>query len=89
MPCSGIDYSCNSIITLRSPLGELRIGAPKSAHPSPRLIWLLTGSFLRLREVIAHRRQRRALAELDERLLDDVGIKKTNSPDETGKPTWR
>jgi uncharacterized protein YjiS (DUF1127 family) len=89
MPCSGTDYSCNSIITLRSPLGELRIGAPKSAHPSPRLIWFLAGSFLRLREVIAHRRQRRALAELDERLLDDVGIKKTNSPDETGKPTWR
>jgi uncharacterized protein YjiS (DUF1127 family) len=87
MPCSGTDYSCNSLITLRSPLGELRIGAPQSAHPSPRLVWLLASSFLRLREAIAHRRQGRALAKLDERLLEDVGIKKASSPDETGKPT--
>jgi uncharacterized protein YjiS (DUF1127 family) len=89
MPCSGTDYSCNSLLTLRSPLGEIRIGAPQSAHPSPRLLWLLASSFLKLREMIAHRRQRRALARLDERLLDDVGIKKTNSPNETGKPTWQ
>jgi uncharacterized protein YjiS (DUF1127 family) len=47
----------------------------------------LASSFLRLREAIAHRRQGRALAKLDERLLEDVGIKKASSPDETGKPT--
>ena len=79
MPCSGTDYSCNSLLTLRSPLGEIRIGALKSAHPSPRPIWFLVSSFLKLREAIAHRRQRRVLAELDERLLDDVGLKKSDS----------
>jgi len=89
MPCSGTDYSCNSLLTLRSPLGELRIGAPKSAHPSPRLIWLLAGSFLRLREAIAHRRQRRALKELDRLLLHDVGISEADIEWEAGWPDRR
>jgi len=86
MPCSGTDYSCNSLLTLRSPLGEIRIGAPKSAHPSPRLLWLLASSFLRLREAIAHRRQRRALKELDRRLLHDVGISEADVEREAGRP---
>jgi uncharacterized protein YjiS (DUF1127 family) len=89
MPCSGTDYSCNSLITLRSPLGELRIGAPKSAHPSPRLLWLLASSLFRLRETVAHHRQRRTLKELDRRLLHDVGISEADIEREAGWPDRR
>ncbi len=34
-------------------------------------------------------RQRHALAQLDERLLDDVGISRTAAAHEIAKPFWR
>jgi uncharacterized protein YjiS (DUF1127 family) len=50
MPCAGPDHSCNSLLSIRSPLGEVRLG-----------------------EAIAHWHQRRALRELDDHLLKDIG----------------
>jgi hypothetical protein len=33
MPCAGPAYSCNSLIVIRSPLGELRLHAAAPAPP--------------------------------------------------------
>ena len=38
---------------------------------------------------IERRRQRRALGDLDERLLDDVGITREAAAREIAKPFWR
>ena len=38
---------------------------------------------------IERRRQRRALGDLDERLLDDVGITRAAAAHEIAKPFWR
>jgi uncharacterized protein YjiS (DUF1127 family) len=86
MPCAGPDYSCNSIVTLRSPLGEVRLGAPDSAAPSPRLLWLLAKTYLQAREWLAHRKQRRDLNALDRHLLNDIGISKPDAASEARKP---
>jgi uncharacterized protein YjiS (DUF1127 family) len=85
MPCAGPDYSCNSLITIRSPLGEVRIGAPNSEAPSPRPIWFFAKAYLAVREWFAHRGQRRALRELDEHLLDDVALTKRDATTEARK----
>jgi uncharacterized protein YjiS (DUF1127 family) len=79
MPCAGPDYSCNSLIKISSPVGEMRIGAPNSDAPSPRPIWLFAKAYLVVREWFAHRGQRRALRELDERLLDDIAVSKPDA----------
>jgi uncharacterized protein YjiS (DUF1127 family) len=85
MPCAGPDHSCNSILTIRSPLGEVRFGAPNSSHPSPQPVWLLARAWLALREAIAHRRQRRALAMLDTRGLNDIGVSRPDAAREARK----
>jgi uncharacterized protein YjiS (DUF1127 family) len=85
MPCAGPDYSCNSLLTIRSPLGEVRIGAPQSDAPSSRPIWVLAKTYLLVREWFAHRKQRRALSELDRHLLNDLGISKQDAASETRK----
>jgi uncharacterized protein YjiS (DUF1127 family) len=89
MPCAGPDHSCNSILFIRSPLGEHRIGAPESGHPSPRPLWLLARGVIWLREALAHRRQRRALAKLDNRLLDDTGISRAAADREIRSHPWK
>ena len=86
MPCAGPDYSCNSLITIRSPLGEVRLGAPESAAPSSRPIWFLAKTYLWVREWLSHREQRRALDALDGRLLNDIGISKPDAESEVRKP---
>jgi uncharacterized protein YjiS (DUF1127 family) len=89
MPCAGPDHSCNSILFIRSPLGELRIGAPESERPSPRTLWWLARGLIWVREALAHRRQRRALAKLDDRLLDDTGISRSEADREAGRQPWQ
>ena len=85
MPCAGPGYSCNSLITIRSPLGEVRLGAPESAAPSSRPIWFLAKTYLLVREWLAHREQRRALDALDPHLLNDIGISKPDAASEAHK----
>src|SRR5688572_17240536 len=65
MPCAGPDYSCSFLIKIRSPLGEVRLGGPKSVAPSSRLVWFLAKTYLCAREWLAHRKQRRALVPVD------------------------
>jgi uncharacterized protein YjiS (DUF1127 family) len=89
MPCAGPDYSCNSLITIRSPLGEMRIGAPQSAAPSSRPVWFLAKMYLQAREWLAHRAQRAALTTLDERLRDDIGISERDATRESRRPFWK
>jgi uncharacterized protein YjiS (DUF1127 family) len=89
MPCAGPDYSCNSLLTIRSPLGEMRVGAPESDAPSSRPIWFLAKMYLRAHEWLAHRVQRRALTNLDERLLHDIGVSDRDAKREAGRSFWK
>ena len=43
---------------------------------------------LRLRDMIALRRQRRALAKLDDRALKDIGLTTKDATQEATRPIW-
>lgn len=43
----------------------------------------------RLADAAGRYRQRRALADLDERLLDDIGVTRGQADAECRKPLWR
>jgi uncharacterized protein YjiS (DUF1127 family) len=89
MACAGPDYSCNSLVTIRSPLGEFRLGATRGVSRGPRAIRLAVRAYLALREAFAHRRQRRVLAVLDPRVLHDIGISRHRAVREADKRPWR
>jgi len=89
MPCAGPDHSCNSLISIRSPFGEVRLGAPGSAKPGPPLLGPFIRICLALREALAHRRQRGALALLDKHLLKDAGISEADAAQEIRKWFWK
>jgi uncharacterized protein YjiS (DUF1127 family) len=61
--------------------------AGRDAPPSLRVALARTGALLRA--WIARSRQRRALADLDDRLLRDVGIDRAAARREIDKPIWR
>ena len=42
-----------------------------------------------IRSAMARARQRRAVGELDDRLLKDIGITRAQALGEAGKPFWR
>jgi uncharacterized protein YjiS (DUF1127 family) len=86
MPCAGTEYSCNSLISIRSPLGEIRLGGPGSANPAPQPLWLVMRTFLMFREALAHRRQRRALRRLDPHLQRDIGVSGAELEREASRP---
>jgi uncharacterized protein YjiS (DUF1127 family) len=48
----------------------------------------LTAWALIIRVALERHRQMRALAELDDRLLDDIGITRSQAMNETYKPLW-
>ena len=85
MPCAGPDHSCNSLISIRSPLGEVRLGARDAAKPGSRPHGLFIRMRLAFREALAHRRQRRALAALDQHLPKNAGIPEADAARETRK----
>ncbi len=58
----------------------LRRARPRTLAFSP-LRWLC--------RAMARQRQRRALAELDDRLLRDVGLTRDQAQDEAHKPFWK
>jgi uncharacterized protein YjiS (DUF1127 family) len=83
MPCAGPNYSCNSLLSIRSPFGEIRLGAPDSAKPAARPIWPVIKAYRASREALAHRRQRQSLRVLDTRLLRDIGLTRADVDGET------
>jgi uncharacterized protein YjiS (DUF1127 family) len=87
MPCAGPNHSCNTLLSVRSPLGEARLGAPVDSAPCERMP-LLRRIGLAVREMLAHRRQRRELAERDDRLLDDIGVTRADAMREARKFPW-
>jgi len=89
MPCAGPDHGCNSLISIRSPLGEVRLGGPNSVTPGSRPVRLLICAYSAIREAFAHRRQRQALAKLDDRLLNDAGLSRVEAEHEIRKPFWK
>lgn len=65
----------------------LRIAWPELAGPSlPDLLRQLVRLASRARQL---HRQRRALANLDARLLRDIGLSLEQARQEAGKPFWR
>ena len=50
------------------------------------LAWAMARGLVRMQDT---HRQRRHLAELDDRLLDDVGIDRTTALREASKRSWR
>ena len=68
-----------------------RRGTPKA--PTPRnvrtSIHPLAAAWLRVAFWIGRVRQRRALAELDDKMLQDIGITRYDAARECGKPFWR
>jgi uncharacterized protein YjiS (DUF1127 family) len=47
------------------------------------------GACLWLDRVLERQRERRALGALDDRLLADIGVSRTDALSESGKPFWR
>ena len=75
-------------ITFRDLNSGQGAASPVYSSPSPALL-----NLIRLRALLlvwAQRaRQRRQLAELSDRQLDDVGISRSEAMDEARKPFWR
>lgn len=59
------------------------------AQPSRTGIARLAGMLRLLRRWCGRYRQRCDLGELDDRLLDDIGVTREQADEERGKPFWR
>lgn len=70
-----------------------RRGAPSSNTPAPRNarrpVHPLVAAYLLVSTWIGRVRQRNALAELDDHMLQDIGITRYDAARECGKPFWR
>ena len=75
--------SCRTTIRISLPVERL------NANPAwPFLHWLgrLLATCIRLHE---RQRQRQALLELDDRLLDDIGLSREQAAEAGRKPFWK
>lgn len=79
MPCAGPDSRCTFPFTVRQADGRRSTDARTCVR---HLVTLA-------REYVAHRRQRRDLAELDARLLADIGVSPRDARTEARKPLWK
>lgn len=61
--------------------GLLPRATPRRRSVSPLMAWL--------RAAVRRVRQRRALAELDDRALRDIGVTRVEAQAEANKPFWR
>lgn len=57
-------------------------------HALPRPARRRAGPFARLAGLFAARRQRVRLADLDDHLLDDIGISRATAEYEASRPVW-
>ena len=64
-------------------LGVDRGHGPAKARDLPVRVWI------RLLQALRRQRQRAALAQLDERLLQDVGVSREQARAESEKSIWR
>jgi uncharacterized protein YjiS (DUF1127 family) len=76
MPCA--DKTCCSTIVGPTSTGQLRSPAHSLDH------WVAFA--IRCRE---RRRQRQALSQLDDRMLVDIGISRSQAIEEASKPFWK
>ena len=63
--------------------------APYSAWRAKRTIHPVAAAFMLLARWIERRRQRKALASLDDHQLRDIGITRLDAARECEKPFWR
>ena len=68
-----------------SPLGQAR----RTAAPAPAMSGLLVRMIGLIESWAERRRQRRALLELSDALLKDVGLARSDAEIEACKPFWR
>lgn len=70
MPCASPNHSCNSLLSIRSPLGEVRLSAhaPSDLRPGSRL-WRV---ILAVAEWLAREQLRHAAREIDPRIIDQI-----------------
>lgn len=63
----------------------------RAAAPAPAESWgaLLSDLYLLVEGWVERRRQRRALYELSDELLKDIGVSRADALREAGKPFWR
>jgi uncharacterized protein YjiS (DUF1127 family) len=57
--------------------------------PINRAVAALAMEVWRLAVAIKHRRELAHLSELDDRMLDDIGLKRTDLRDACSEPLWR
>ncbi len=76
-----------------SPVSPDCTGAVSQRQASSTVLDLIAATVFKLFVVLflwrQRHRQRRALAELDDRILQDIGIKKRDALFEANKPFWR
>lgn len=73
MPCADPAYSCNSLLTIRSPLGEVRLHASAPTPPrarAQRVVCVLRAAV----EAFALARLRSMAREIDQRAIDELAV---------------
>lgn len=68
---------------------SLRLSSSTSARPAGRAPQPWTGLVATLERWVERRRQRRALLELNEHMLKDIGVSAADAWQESQKPFWR
>jgi uncharacterized protein YjiS (DUF1127 family) len=68
---------------------SLRLSSSTSARPVGRAPKPWTGLVGTLEQWVERRRQRRALLELNEHMLKDIGVSAADAWQESQKPFWR
>lgn len=89
MPCAGPNYSCNSLLSISSALGEVRPGDMDAQVSTGVRVYVFRYALNAAREYIQHRKQRRDLAALDQHLLEDIGVTAQDADAEARTPFWK
>jgi uncharacterized protein YjiS (DUF1127 family) len=80
------------MMTLGGKLLGPRLAIPRRAGPAgvaPRIAGVLPRVLAAVRAMQVRDESRRALADLDDRLLRDIGLDRAEAAQEANKPFWR